>query len=157
MNLHSIYKSQQITSCFLYFFKLRSFTDATSPPFSLGGWIHCVWYIQDDHLAFLSSLYLVSVKAGSKILDWSHAGWDLCFILNWVTRQIMVMAHEPQSSADKYHIHVVSSLSLMKEDRSISFLTRQAMYEQCNIEVRSHYHRCSGKTINITYNVCVWL
>ena len=26
------------------------------------------------------------------------------------------------------------------------------MYEQHNVEVRSHYHCCSGKAINITYN-----
>jgi len=29
------------------------------------------------------------------------------------------------------------------------------MYEQHNIEVHSHYHSCSGKSINITYNVRV--
>jgi hypothetical protein len=67
----------------------------------------------------------------------------------------MVVAHETQSSVGSTHINVVSILSLMKEDRSISFLKRQAMYEQCNIEVRSHYHRCSRKLINITYNGCV--
>jgi len=45
----------------------------------------------------------------------------------------------------------------MKEDRSIRFLTRQAMFEQCNIKVRSCNHCCSRKAINITYSECVFV
>jgi hypothetical protein len=64
----------------------------------------------------------------------------------------MVVAHEQQSSAGNTHINVVSILSLLKLDRIISSLTRQATYEQNNTEVRPHYHCCSGKARNITYN-----
>jgi hypothetical protein len=34
--------------------------------------------------------------------------------------------------------------------------TRQAMYVQCNIEVRSCNHCCSGKAISFTYSECVF-
>jgi hypothetical protein len=36
-------------------------------------------------------------------------------------------------------------------------ITRQAMYVQRNIEVRSCKHRCSGKAICITYSECVFV
>jgi hypothetical protein len=36
-------------------------------------------------------------------------------------------------------------------------LTRQAMYVQCNTEVRSCNHCCSGKVMTITYSECVFV
>jgi hypothetical protein len=53
------------------------------------------------------------------------------------------------------HPHNLEELQVKRTEEYMLRQTRQAMYVQRNIEVRSRNHCCRGKAINITYFECV--